>query len=97
MRFFRTLKELGMATTKGTKSGTLVSLTNYGFYQYGWNTNGPTDGTSNGTSDGTTDGTTDGTQTRTKEALKKNVKEEGTSGGISNRKELISADGDDYQ
>lgn len=75
LRFLRLLKELGMITTDGTTSGTMITLIKYEDFQGQGYTGGTTNGTTNGTADGTTNGTADGTQTRTKEELKKNEEE----------------------
>ncbi len=54
-RFLDVLQSDGMVSTESTRSGTTITLINYGQYQ--------NQGTTNGTTYGTTDGTTHGTQT----------------------------------
>lgn len=58
-RYLKQLSGQGMCTRSGTPSGTLLTIVNYSFYQFGRDTNGAT----NGATDGTTDGATDGTRT----------------------------------
>ena len=81
-RYLRLLKDLGMVTTNGTPSGTLITLVNYEFYQGGGNTNGATPEAPNGATDGAAGGATDGAQTRTKEKLKKNEEENARARGF---------------
>lgn len=72
LRYLRLLKELGMVTTNGTTSGTLITIVKYEDFQSQGYTSGAANGATDGAALGATDGATDGAQTRTIEELKKN-------------------------
>lgn len=56
-RYLGHLMEQNMCTRTGTPSGTLLTVVNYSFYQFGRDTNGTADGATDGTADGATDDT----------------------------------------
>lgn len=55
-RFLGKLSAQGMCTTKGTPTGTLLTVEKWAFYQGGWQTDGQADGQTDGQSSGQTDG-----------------------------------------
>lgn len=74
-RYLALISAQGMCTVKGTPSGTLLTLVNYGNFQHGWHTNGQANGQTSGQADGQTDGQR--TITNIQELYNKNVKQEG--------------------
>lgn len=72
-RYLALISAQGMCTVRGTPSGTLLTIVNYGNFQRGWHT----DGQANGQADGQSDGQSDGQRTITniQELYNKNVKE----------------------
>lgn len=70
-RYLSSIVKQGMCRRTGTPRGTLLTIVNYEFYQYGRNANGATNDTTNDE----TGGATTGTRTRIYENYIKNDKE----------------------
>lgn len=74
-RYLALISAQGMCIVRGTPSGTLLTLVNYGNFQHGRHTDGQANGQTNGQADGQTDGQR--TRTNIQELYNKNVKQEG--------------------
>ena len=84
-RFLSLLSAQGMCTQSGTPSGTLLTVINWGFFQYGRHT----DGQANEQTSEQTNGQTDGQRTRiySKNYLYKNERKKAPAGAV------LSSDG----